>query len=340
MALRDASRRHEHVSALLSLSHALARAGTTEEVAARLTEAVMGVVECDQASAWVWNDQVGSLRRESVAGSASLNRRTVVAPQETPHLAQMVTDPQPMFFTEDADDPLLESIMTDARLVALAVVPIIAREVFLGLLTVGVHDRPERLDASPELLEKLTGVAALAAPALQNGRLIDELGRQVVHDGLTGVLNRTGFGRSVEAVLASAARERPSAGLLYVDLDEFKHLNDQYGHHVGDELLAPGGRPPARDAARRRHGRSPRRRRVRDHPAACLDRGRGSRRRAAGPRIVRPAIRARERDRANLGQRRRGDVARARHDDRFARPPCGCGDVPREAQARGAAVAR
>jgi diguanylate cyclase (GGDEF)-like protein len=135
------------------------------------------------------------------------------------------------------DDPYLQAMIADAKLVALAVVPIIAREMFLGLLTVGVRDRPERLRSTPELLEKLNGVAALAAPALQNGRLIDELGRQVVHDSLTGVLNRTGFGRSVETVLAETMGGHARAGLLFVDLDGFKALNDSHGHQAGDLLL-------------------------------------------------------------------------------------------------------
>jgi diguanylate cyclase (GGDEF)-like protein len=149
----------------------------------------------------------------------------------------MVGDPRPMFFGEDVDDPYLESIMTQARLVSLALVPIIARQTFLGVLTVGVHEGAERLHSSPELLERLNGVAALAAPALQNGRLIDELGRQVVHDSLTGVLNRTGFGRSLETVLAAAMDGPARAGLLFVDLDGFKQLNDSHGHQVGDRLL-------------------------------------------------------------------------------------------------------
>jgi diguanylate cyclase (GGDEF)-like protein len=240
VALREASRRHDNVSALLSLSQALARAGTTEEVAGKLTAAVVDVVDCDIATMWVWDEDAGRVCRKggsSDSDDSADGRREAIGLRDTPYLTRMVSDPRPMFFEGDVDDAYLEAIMTDAHLVALAVVPIIAREVFLGLLTVGVEHGPQRLRSSPELLEKLIGVAALAAPALQNGRLIDELGRQVVHDSLTGVLNRTGFGRSVEAVLAEATDRRARAGLLFVDLDGFKRLNDEHGHQVGDDLL-------------------------------------------------------------------------------------------------------
>jgi diguanylate cyclase (GGDEF)-like protein len=237
VALREASRRHDNVSALLSLSRALARAGTTEEVAGNLTAAVVDVIDCDVATMWVWDEDAGRVCRKGGSSDSADGRREAIGLRDTPYLKRMVSDPRPMFFGQEVDDPYLEAIMKEAHLVGLAVVPIIARDVFLGLLTVGIEHGPQRLCSSPELLEKLIGVAALAAPALQNGRLIDELGRQVVHDSLTGVLNRTGFGRSVEAVLADAMDRRARAGLLFVDLDGFKLLNDAHGHQVGDDLL-------------------------------------------------------------------------------------------------------
>ena len=237
IALRESARRHENVSALLSLSQALARAGTTEEVAGKLTEAVVHVVDCDSSAMWVWDDDGECLVRKGWSGDTTAGTRTTIGLDETPYLKHMVSDPRPMFFERMVDDPNLRAIIIDASLVALAAVPIVARDVFLGLLTVGVRDNPDRLRSSPELLEKLTGVAALAAPALQNGSLIDELGRQVVHDSLTGVLNRTGFGRSVEAVLEETIDGHARAGLLFVDLDGFKGLNDSHGHQAGDLLL-------------------------------------------------------------------------------------------------------
>src|SRR3954451_8841196 len=61
-ALEEAEERHRHVSALFSLSRALAHAGTTREVAERLAEAIPGVVDCDRVAAWVWDDQGDCLR--------------------------------------------------------------------------------------------------------------------------------------------------------------------------------------------------------------------------------------------------------------------------------------
>ena len=164
----------------------------------------------------------------------------------------MVADPQPVFVERRTDDPFLRQLMATLGAVALAVMPIVARGVFLGVLSVAVADRPERLRPDGELIERLTGVAALAAPAIQNGRLVDELHHKASHDGLTGLLNRVGFRQHIDRALRSVAEGAGEhVGLLFVDLDDFKLVNDTYGHEVGDELLRQAADAPARDRPRR-----------------------------------------------------------------------------------------
>jgi diguanylate cyclase (GGDEF)-like protein len=109
--------------------------------------------------------------------------------------------------------------------------------VFLGALSVSVTARPERLRPGRDLLARLTGVAALAAPAIQNGRLVDQLRHRANHDGLTGLLNRAGFTQQIDHVLTDARCGEQRAGLLFVDLNDFKAVNDAHGHEAGDELL-------------------------------------------------------------------------------------------------------
>jgi diguanylate cyclase (GGDEF)-like protein len=127
--------------------------------------------------------------------------------------------------------------MSRLEVVSLVVVPIVARDVFLGTLTVSVAERPERLRCDDELVQRLTGVAALAATAIQNGQLVDKLRHKASHDGLTGLLNRVGFRQQIDRTLGSVSPEDGQVGLLFVDLDDFKHVNDAYGHEAGDELI-------------------------------------------------------------------------------------------------------
>lgn len=64
-----------------------------------------------------------------------------------------------------------------------------------------------------------------------------ELWRQANFDALTGLPNRTLFLDRAEQSLAQAARRRQPVGILFIDLDRFKPVNDRYGHSVGDDLL-------------------------------------------------------------------------------------------------------
>ncbi len=59
-----------------------------------------------------------------------------------------------------------------------------------------------------------------------------------VHDGLTGVLNRSALLLELEAALAVSARDGRTTAVLFLDLDGFKAVNDSYGHLVGDRVLA------------------------------------------------------------------------------------------------------
>src|SRR2546421_3119085 len=116
-------------------------------------------------------------------------------------------------------------------------VPLSAPDTFLGVLAVSVMDRPDRLKPNPDLLDRLSGVAAQATTALQNGRLVDEITYQALHDPLTGLVNRVALMENLRGAIIRARTAGDRVTLLYLDLDGFKPVNDAFGHEVGDELL-------------------------------------------------------------------------------------------------------
>jgi predicted signal transduction protein with EAL and GGDEF domain len=67
--------------------------------------------------------------------------------------------------------------------------------------------------------------------------LIKELRHQALHDSLTGLPNRTLIIDRVEQMLVRGRRNNVTTGALFIDLDNFKDINDTLGHRVGDQLL-------------------------------------------------------------------------------------------------------
>jgi diguanylate cyclase (GGDEF)-like protein/PAS domain S-box-containing protein len=70
------------------------------------------------------------------------------------------------------------------------------------------------------------------------GKLTEqELLYRAQHDGLTGLANRAAFDQALDHALARAARTDQPVGVLLIDLDGFKDINDTHGHAAGDAVL-------------------------------------------------------------------------------------------------------
>jgi len=96
-------------------------------------------------------------------------------------------------------------------------------------------DSPERLRPAPELLDRLAGVVAQAATALDNARLLETMTHQARHDNLTGLLGHRAFQEALEEGVAADGED--ALTLATIDIDDFKIVNDLHGHPIGDEAL-------------------------------------------------------------------------------------------------------
>ena len=94
-----------------------------------------------------------------------------------------------------------------------------------------------------QLLFLLTGLALLLSTLVAHKVItrVSEKNRQLAyqasHDALTGLINRREFEHRVERAIAHARVQKATHALLYLDLDQFKVVNDTCGHAAGDELL-------------------------------------------------------------------------------------------------------
>lgn len=83
---------------------------------------------------------------------------------------------------------------------------------------------------------KVVGVLAVTEDITARKYMEQELFRRANYDVLTGLPNR-GFFESHLAEAVKRAQRQPGLALMYFDIDRFKHINDTYGHDVGDEVI-------------------------------------------------------------------------------------------------------
>jgi diguanylate cyclase (GGDEF)-like protein len=104
----------------------------------------------------------------------------------------------------------------------------------LGVMTVGFSAPREQSDLEAGALDAAARLVALAA---EQRELHSELTFQAHHDLLTELPNRAVFRDRLEKAIAAAESEGTCVGVLWLDVDRFKHVNDTFGHRAGDLLL-------------------------------------------------------------------------------------------------------
>jgi diguanylate cyclase (GGDEF)-like protein/PAS domain S-box-containing protein len=113
-------------------------------------------------------------------------------------------------------------------------VPIAGKEHPFGVLDIHSTE-PSRF--TPQDVHFVQASANVLADALERHSADEALRHRVLHDALTGLPNRLSFVESLREALPRSSASGSPVGILFLDLDHFKLINDSIGHHAGDDLL-------------------------------------------------------------------------------------------------------
>ncbi len=245
MFLWEVSRRLKDTAAdlrsVIAMSGDLAQSLDPRLVGDRIAVHIARAVGADDCALSYWDrttNRVLTLGYEPPERRGALNETYAV--DDYPATREVLETQRPMRIDVDdpAADPAEVEYLAEIGHRSMAMVPLVAAGRTVGLIEVTAARRRAFGDRAVELATMLAGEAAMA---LENARLYDQIRHQALHDGLTGLANRVLFRDRVEHAVERSRRAGSQVAILFIDLDDFKTLNDSHGHARGDEVLSTVG---------------------------------------------------------------------------------------------------
>ena len=121
-----------------------------------------------------------------------------------------------------------------AETVSRMCIPLVSFGQSLGVLML---DSETRGAFQPSDRQPLESVADICATAIQNAHYVERVKQLAYIDGLTGIFNRRFFELRINEEMERALRFDVGMSVIMIDIDQFKRLNDEFGHLLGDEVL-------------------------------------------------------------------------------------------------------
>lgn len=225
--LDEARQRQREAETLQRLALQVAGMRDLEQVLQFVVNEARGLVQADACLLRLWAEGRLRLRAQSPD-------RLPAAPNDESHLAELIARKKARRGAITALGSLELDPGTEPRADLVAWSATIVGSEPLGALTVW-SNLPRHF--SPRERELVDALATQAAIAVENHILQEKTHRLSVTDPLTGVANHRELLARLDAALELAEQQGQALSMLMVDIDNFKEINDSFGHPMGDEVL-------------------------------------------------------------------------------------------------------
>jgi diguanylate cyclase (GGDEF)-like protein/excisionase family DNA binding protein len=217
---------------LLRITESILTTLDQHAVLEQITERLGSLIECDNIAIEVVEDATGLLRPLTARGVHAEHYMAPWGPGETGLATWVVEHNEPVLVADERSDPRVNHFReTGAIEGSLIVVPLIGPQGAAGVLTLERIGTETPFDQREFELVQL--FAAQVSIALRNAVSFQAAEVRARTDDLTGLLNHGTFKDLLER---SVAAHEPF-GVVMIDLDKFKTINDTLGHQAGDRLL-------------------------------------------------------------------------------------------------------
>ncbi len=224
----EARRAEEAVAAIEVIGDLLATHGPSPDILHRSLRELQDRFDYRYLSIYLLD---GNARTLNLGAQIGYSMPVDTFDADTGVIGRVLRTRERQFIPDTSLDP--DYISADDHVKSEICVPLAQSGELLGIVNIEADEPP--LDTRD--LSLLQAIADRIAGSLALGRKVRQLEVQAFHDPLTGLANRALFQDRLEQAIRRAARTRDEVAVLFLDLDDFKTVNDGLGHAAGDALL-------------------------------------------------------------------------------------------------------
>jgi diguanylate cyclase (GGDEF)-like protein len=230
---RELLKRNKELMIINSLSSAFIHSENIDLVIENLLRKVLLIT--DFRSGWLFLKDDNVFMMKTCHG-VSDEFKTALEEGSLTYLCEEAAESSNPLLIMEAPDIAKSDVLTKEGVVFIAAVPLISDQKIIGLLFLASkNDKKSYLDF--DFTTALPLVGNHISLIVDKIRLFQETKRLSITDDLTGLYNSRYFYRQLEAEIARANRYGDPFSLILFDIDDFKRLNDTYGHQAGDDVL-------------------------------------------------------------------------------------------------------
>jgi diguanylate cyclase (GGDEF)-like protein/putative nucleotidyltransferase with HDIG domain len=231
----DIALAHREIYALYEIAQAMGTSLGVADTMALICGKLSNLVPFSCAALFLYDEETETLRCRFATGTdADVIQRVAVRSGEG--LTGWVARNRRALVNARPSADLEAAGLTDVQttLQSALVCPLVFNDRFIGALSVYHVDAAFYRDDHRRLLDR---VSEQAAAVINNSMLFEQTQEDSLTDPLTGLPNTRFMFMHLTRELSRAERLKAEVALMVMDLDNFKHINDSHGHHVGDRAL-------------------------------------------------------------------------------------------------------
>jgi diguanylate cyclase (GGDEF)-like protein/PAS domain S-box-containing protein len=233
---REARKRAHFLGLLNEITRMAISAVDEDQTMNGVTEKINHLFGADGTFITTWNEELQRVISVTGFGHAGeVDQPVSYLPDKLTFTASVLQAGHALIVNDVSNSPYIDGDLAQTFSPVSAMgLPLIADGARLGAIIIGFKD-PHSF--TQEEIEKGEQVSSQVALAIAKVRLYVQVQKMAITDDLTGLYNRRGIFEKGRTLLSDTQKKSAPLALIWMDIDYFKHVNDTYGHYIGDQVV-------------------------------------------------------------------------------------------------------